>query len=281
MFSLSVIVSTYNSPRYLELVLRGLEAQTDRSFECIIADDGSGPGTEEVVEAFRRKLNIIHSWQADEGFRLAASRNRALAIAGGDLVAFLDGDCIPSPRYVADIRETAAQACGDAKSGAYLQGHRVILDAAMSVRSLNVGEIFAPGWIFRHRAHLSNKTNALRFPFPLNRHSNLKGVRGCHMVFFAADLHAVNGFDEEFEGWGHEDRDLVRRLYRHGVDRIDLRGRAVIYHLYHPEHARDEETENLSRAMEERPVRAGRGFRNSQCPRLRRASSCRIHLTGS
>lgn len=256
--SLTVIVSTYNAPRYLDLVLAGLERQSDRSFECIVADDGSGTETAAVMEKHLKALAIIHSWQEDDGFRLAASRNRALAIASGEHIAFLDGDCIPSPRYVEDIRATAARLSRG--PAFYLQGHRVILDERISASDLDVAEIFSPSWIFSYRRHVSNVANAFRYPFPLARHRRLKGVRGCHMVFRAEDLRAVNGFDEDFKGWGHEDRDIVRRLFRRGVDRVDLRGRAPIYHLYHPEHARDEESGNLNRAMADRPIVARRGI---------------------
>lgn len=258
--TLSVVVSTYNSPRYLSLVLEGLSLQTDAAFECIVADDGSGPETAVVIDAARPRLPVIHSWQADAGFRLAASRNRALTRASGDWVAFLDGDCIPSPDYVADVKAIADRRLART-TRFYVQGHRVILGEELSRSITGATGIFSPTWLLAHRKELSNFANGLRPAIlPLWPKKNLRGVRGCNMIFRADDLRAVNGFDEEFVGWGHEDRDIVSRLFRSGVFRVDARGRAIVYHLYHPEQSRAAASENLDRAAEERPVRARKGI---------------------
>lgn len=258
--NLTVVVSTYNAPRYLGLALDGLAHQNDGAFQCIVADDGSTAETEAVVQSFRgRFADLLHSWQEDKGFRLAASRNRALAASSGDLVAFLDGDCIPSPHYVADVKRLAARH-GLATEKVYFQGHRVILDAAVSGAITSAEGLFTARWILAHRRHLSNMLNAWHMGWPAFPHTALKGVRGCNMIFRAEDLRTVNGFDEEFVGWGHEDRDLVSRLYRTGVRRVDARGRALVYHLYHPEHDRSAARGNLARADEERPLIARQGL---------------------
>jgi glycosyltransferase involved in cell wall biosynthesis len=259
--SLTVIVSTYNAPRYLELVLDGLMRQRDRDFECLVADDGSGPETAAVVERFRSRMQVAHSWQEDRGFRLAASRNRAIATASGSILAFLDGDCIPEPRYTADIKELFARASGGRFSGVYLQGHRVILDAEVSQTIASAEGIFRIPWILSHLRHLSNARNAVRLPWPSVPRTRLKGVRGCNMVYSAKDLWEVNGFDEEFTGWGHEDKDIVSRLFRSGVKRLDARGKLIVYHLYHKEQDRRDEEANLQRALSERPIRARCGIR--------------------
>jgi glycosyltransferase involved in cell wall biosynthesis len=264
---LTVIVSTYNASRYLELVLDGLMRQRDRVFECIVADDGSGPETEAVVERFRPRMQIAHSWQKDRGFRLAASRNRALVAASGSILAFLDGDCIPEPGYTADIKEIFRQASAGRHCGVYLQGHRVILDQDVSSRIDTAEGIFGAKWILSNLGHLSNARNAFRgfrLPWPAVPHARLKGVRGCNMVYSAKDLWEVNGFDEEFTGWGHEDKDIVSRLFRSGVKRVDARGRMIVYHLYHKEQNRGDEEANLQRALSERPIRARRGIRQGR-----------------
>lgn len=253
--TISIIVSTYNSPRYLALALDGLLFQTDPDFETIVADDGSSDETRLIIGQYAEELRLIHSWQADCGFRLAASRNRALATASGENVAFLDGDCIPHPMYVEDAKILAAN-----RTKTYVQGHRVILNEVISAAPISVNEIFTSDWRKKNRHHLSNYANALRYPFPRINRTSLKGVRGCSMVFRARDLHEINGFDEKFEGWGHEDKDLVSRFYRSGGRRIDARGRMIVYHLYHPEHPREAESANLYRALSIRPIRASHGL---------------------
>ena len=104
---ISVIVATYNRPDALAAVLRGLEAQTDRNFEIVVADDGSGEETGRAIAAFARttKLPVKHAWHADNGFRLAEIRNRAIRISAGGYCVFLDGDCIPRPGFVAAHRK--------------------------------------------------------------------------------------------------------------------------------------------------------------------------------
>ena len=58
MTDISVIVSTYNRPEYLERVLRGYAAQTDSSFEIVIADDGSDSPTLELISRIRSLANL-------------------------------------------------------------------------------------------------------------------------------------------------------------------------------------------------------------------------------
>lgn len=261
---LSILVSTYNNTTYLALVLEGLALQRDRDFEVIVADDGSRPETADLVRAYMPRLRLRHAWQADAGFRLAANRNNALAYAAGELVVFLDGDCIPHPDYTADARRLLR---GRTRSGepVYVQGHRVILDEAVSRAVVERGagglrEVWSARWVFAHRRHLGNVQNAFRFPWPRRAHDRLRGVRGCSMLFRAADLHAVNGCDEAFRGWGHEDRDLVRRLFAAGVQRVDARGCLCVYHLWHRENDRADEGGNLGLATAERPARCADGM---------------------
>ncbi|HYR08049.1 MAG TPA: glycosyltransferase, partial [Longimicrobium sp.] len=100
---LSVIVSTYNKPRDLERVLHGYAAQTDRRFELLVADDGSGPETAAVIDRVRREagLPIVHVWHEDRGFRKSEIMNRAIAASTGDYLLFTDGDSIPRADLVA------------------------------------------------------------------------------------------------------------------------------------------------------------------------------------
>ena len=82
----SLIITTYNWPESLILVLMSIENQTIMPQEVIIADDGSTVETQEIISKFQKdsKLNIIHSWQKDNGFRAAKSRNKAIAKSSGD-----------------------------------------------------------------------------------------------------------------------------------------------------------------------------------------------------
>ena len=68
--------------------------------------------------------------------------------------------------------------------------------------------------------------------------SSLKGIRSCNMGFWKEDVVAVNGFNEEFTGWGREDSEFAVRLFNAGLKRKNIKFNAIGYHLYHPENTR-------------------------------------------
>ena len=92
--SLSVVVSTYEWPEALDAVLRGFADQADDAFELVVADDGSGAATAEVVDGWTRAFGdrLVHAWQEDAGFRLARVRNLGALATRGDYVVFVDGE---------------------------------------------------------------------------------------------------------------------------------------------------------------------------------------------
>jgi glycosyltransferase involved in cell wall biosynthesis len=232
----TVIVSTYNRPDALENVLAGLRCQTRTAAEVIVADDGSGPDTGQVVTAAAKKspFPLIHVWQEDRGFRLARIRNKAILRAGGDYIILLDGDCIPNRHFVNDHIQLAGH-------GFFFQGKRVLVGrrraADFSPADANSSWQLMPD-LFRRQ--ISNAHHLMRLPWlPAGKSKRLSGVRGCNMGFFRQDLIAVNGFNEDFTGWGREDQELVARLYRYGLKRKNHSFMAICFHLWHPEHERN------------------------------------------
>ena len=99
----SLVITTFENPRSLELVLAGVARQSRPADEVIVTDDGSGPATRDVVEAFAhgQAHAVRHIWHEHRGFRKCAILNRAVAVATGDYLIFLDGDCIPLAGFVA------------------------------------------------------------------------------------------------------------------------------------------------------------------------------------
>ncbi len=123
---ISVVVATYNRPDALAAVLRSLGKQDDRQFEVVVADDGSRSDTADAVKHAQATLPVplTQVWQEDTGFRLAAVRNRATAIARGDYLIYLDGDCIVRRHFVRAHRDLA-------ESGWCVTGGRVLLSASL------------------------------------------------------------------------------------------------------------------------------------------------------
>lgn len=229
----SLVITTYNWREALAVVLASALGQTRLPDEIIVADDGSSDGTGELVREIAKQaaVPVHHSWQEDKGFRAARSRNRAIASATGDYVILIDGDIILDRHFVADHLAAARQ-------GFFVQGGRVLLDErktgeGLAHREMNLS-FFASG--------LANRKNTLRSKL-LSRFFSceaygLGGIKTCNFAFFRSDALAVNGFDEDFEGWGREDSDFAARLLNYGIRRLNLRFQAVAFHLYHPVQSR-------------------------------------------
>ncbi len=122
---ISLIVTTHEREDALDAVLRSLSTQTDRDFEVIVADDGSGPATADLIESWKPRLGrpLAHAWQPHEGFRASEIRNRAIIASNGSYCIFLDGDCIARPDFVARHRVLAER-------GWFVTGNRILMSQA-------------------------------------------------------------------------------------------------------------------------------------------------------
>lgn len=235
---ISVIVSTYNREDALDAALRALSRQSDRNFEIVVADDGSGPATAGVVRgwAARTTAPIKHVWHEDRGFRLSDIRNRGIRASSGAYIVFLDGDCIARTNFVAAHRRLA-------EPGWFVTGTRILLSADLTDRILHQGlepELWGLArWLVpRSRRQLNRFTPLLDLRLGGMRKLNARrwrGARGSNMAFWRADLERVDGFDNSFSGWGREDSDIFIRLIRAGVRRKDGRFATGVLHLWHPE----------------------------------------------
>jgi len=241
---LSLIISIYNQTEVLQKVLAGVARQRRTPNEILFADDGSGVPTRQVIEAFaaRSRLPIRHVWHADDGFRKTVILNQAVAVAQGDYLVFTDGDCVPHPRFIADHFALAEQGC-------WVQGRRCFVGEPFVPQ-------FAPGrtpvWLWMLSGRITGAPKGVRWPLPLiRRDTRQRGIIGCNMAFWRDDLVAVNGYDEAYTGWGvGEDSDVGTRLYHLGRQRKFVYGRAITFHLNHPQAPRDHHAASLARLKE-------------------------------
>ena len=242
---ISLIISTYNHVRPLELCLAGFRNQTAAPMEILIADDGSTPPTKDLVARLAASLPcpVHHLWHEDKGFRKNTILNHCLAAAKGDYLVLTDADCIPHPRFIEDHAALAEQ-------GFWVQGRRSYLNSAASA-SLQVSQS-VPSFRLFFAGRLTGAAKAFRLPFPIiQRDTAQRGIIGCNMAMWKKDLLDVNGWDEEYEGWGlGEDSDIGSRLYHLGRPRKFVYGRAVLYHLHHPILSRDHIPQSQSRLEE-------------------------------
>jgi glycosyltransferase involved in cell wall biosynthesis len=280
---ISVIVATYNRDDALAAVLRSLAGQTDREFELVLADDGSGPATARAIESWAARVpgRVVHVWHEDRGFRLAEIRNRAIRASAGGYCIFLDGDCIVRPDFVAAHRRLAER-------GFFVTGNRLLLSPALSRRILADG-LEPETWDLarwmgqRRRGDINRVAPLLRLPLgPLRKLAarRWRGARGSNMAFFRDDLERVDGFDAAFTGWGREDSDIFIRLIRSGVRRKDGRFATGVLHLWHPESDRTQLSDNeakLDLLLRSDRIRALRGFSTLDSePGLGRGESVKV-----
>lgn len=260
---IGVIVTTYNKPVELEIVLGGWMQQSDRDFSIYIADDGSTPDTADMVRAYAEKseIPIHHSWQEDAGFRAARSRNLAIeAAADCDYLIFTDGDCIPLENMVATHRKFA-------EPGIFLNGGRILLSKELSAELSEYPWPIASEskWrmLIRSLKGEINKAMPLFLPLMATAPSqNLHGVRSCHLSCWREDMVKANGFDESFVGWGREDSDMAARLFHLGIRRRTIRGLPLL-HIWHHEEERGALEQNdalLEECLQQQRCRAVRGL---------------------
>ena len=239
MYDATLIISFYNRIDYLELVLVGLEIQTFKNFEVIIADDGSN---ENVIKRLKSLINtypfeIKHIWQEDSGFRKNKILNRAIVESSSDYLIFIDGDCVPHSEFVRehyDNREV--KTC--------LTGRRVNLSSKIThaltpekiknkyLESFNLKLLIDSilGNTIDYEKGFYVKSEFLR---KLLNHKK-RGLLGCNFSIHKSDILSVNGFDERYEAPSiGEDTDLQFRLELNGVKIKSLNNIAIQYHLYH------------------------------------------------
>lgn len=248
---LTVIISTYNKPDWLEKTLWGYAAQTYRDFEIIIADDGSGEETRARIDLLRTQtgLPIRHVWHADDGFRKSEILNRAIEATTTEYVLFTDGDCIPRHDFLATHARYARP--GALLSGGYFKLPLAVSEAITREDILS-GAAFTLPWL---HAHGITDIRRIKFAFPdwagaIANHltTTRPTFNGCNASAWTADIRRVNGYDERMR-YGGQDRELGARLINAGIRPRQIRYNAIALHLDHTRPYRNEEALALNQEI--------------------------------
>lgn len=256
---IAVIVSTFERPGHLRRCLASLEAQrgVDGLFEVVVTDDGSKDETLPLVATTARRVAfpLTFTTHAHDGFRLSRCRNEGVAASRAPYLLFTDGDCILPPDHLRihlDVR----------RPGRIVAGDCLRLDAAASrhvdAEALQAGH-FPARLPLAERCRLTLKGLRAKL-YEAARTSLRPRLSGNNIGVWRSDYERVNGFDEQFIGWGLEDRDLQVRLERLGLRAWSILLRTAPVHLWHPpapSFARNNEgTANLDyfRTLESRPT---------------------------
>ena len=258
--SVTLVISTYNWPKALELVFKSILNLRVFPDEIIIADDGSDQRTKSIIEEFKQQIEVPvkHLWQEDLGFRKTIIMNRAISSAYGNYIIQIDGDIILHPRFIADHIE-------EAQNGYYIKGSRSMLSADLTNTIISTKNI----QISFLTKGVGSKINASYLPvfsglFKGNRFRS-NNLRGCNFSFWKHDFIAVNGYNNDLEGWEHEDIELAARLTNLGIRQRQLKLKAVCFHLYHKINSRHNEDVNFKKylnAVKKKTVRCKNGIIN-------------------
>lgn len=256
---IAVVMTTYETPDALDRVLQAYSFQTRLPDEIIVADDGSGESTRHVIEKWRAKVSfpIQQVWQENKGYRRSRILNMAIARAKADYLIFTDGDCLPDINFVADHEIQAER-------GYWIQGKRAQIKEAVAthatVNTLKKGgmRLWIAGVIWRGQY-------GIRWWVPIIwRQAKLRErALGSNMAIHYQDLLDINGFNEDFVGWGAEDREISVRLHHLGRRKKLVIGRALQFHLDHPPTSRAHAQDNgqiLAAVKEARTIRCENGL---------------------
>ena len=249
MLKASVIVSTYNVPKYLKLVLDALKDQDIKTFEVIIADDGSIHETRDLINNLVSTFPVPlrHVWHENTGFRAATIRNKAVAIAKGDYLIFLDGDCIPLTSFIRHHLKIAEK--NWFVTGKRSFANKEFTEQLLTGKVINIHKFTIWQWFCLCSKHYCNRFFSFIY-LPVTKVRKLRpkkwvGAQTCNLGIWRSDFLTINGFDENYQGWGYEDSDLAIRLIKNGTLRKSGDYAVPVIHLWHEQNDRSNEPGNL------------------------------------
>jgi glycosyltransferase involved in cell wall biosynthesis len=230
---IALLVSTYQRPRHLERALWSIALQRNvgGGMEVVVTDDGSTDETEQVVNDFARSVDfpVQFTTHSHSTFQLARCRNEGVAASKAPYLLFLDGDCILPPDHIAIH-------LSQRRPGMVMAGDFVRLDEAFSQRVDK--EVIQTGrfveWASESELRRLRRTAVKAKVYQWLRHPTKPKLFGNNVGIWRSDYERVNGYDENFEGWGCEDDDLRLRLRRAGVKVQSILDWTWTYHLWHP-----------------------------------------------
>jgi len=234
----SIIISVYNNIEALRLILHALSCQTMKNFEIIVSEDGESTRVREFIKQISRDHpSLIHNTQPDHGFRKNRALNRAILAANSDYLIFIDGDCVPHPRFIASHVQNAAreQVCSGRRAELGPRLSRLLLKQPRLFNTFINPALYS---LLTLPALLDGAKNyeAGIYSEYLHRHTQHKqpGILGCNFSVYKEDLLRVNGFNEDYTAPAiGEDADLEWRLCQLGVTIKNIKFLAPVYHLFH------------------------------------------------
>ncbi len=204
----SVVIPIRDNAQGLEFTLRSLAAQNlpRDEWEVIVVDDGSAVPAEDTTAPFG--LTNLRVERLFPGGGRSKARNLGIRSARGEVVLMLDGDSFAAPdlvrRHAEFHRSSAPEAAKVLLGNRYEPSWATVsrlLDGDTASPKAAIEQDMRLSWFGVDASTLAGNRVPWAFVFTHNTSARRR------------DLEAVGGFDEDFEGWGHEDIDLAYRLF--------------------------------------------------------------------
>lgn len=215
----SVIINTDNRIEYLRRTISGLKYLTYLNFEVCVVSGPTLDGTREYLDGLSDSIKVAYCPLRN----LSVSRNIGIAMADGDVVAFIDDDSVPEPEWLADL-EIGYQDENVGAVGGFVYDHTGVRFQARYVTTNRRG----------YTADWSTPAPHLNFPYSVD----VPHLLGTNCSFRRSAMLEIGGFDEEYE-YFLDETDVCCRLNDAGYDIVQLPN-AFVHHKYAPSHLRDE-----------------------------------------
>ena len=234
---ISVIVPVYNRLEHLRALFLCLLRQKKQADELIITDDGSSQKVLDFIGDLipKAKFKVKHIYQEDKGFRKTRALNNAVRNSSGDLLIFCDQDLIFGEEYI----ETIAS---NIKENIFLMGRAhtlkreekdFVLENIEKINSYeeivkNLPDSYIP--TIKKMLNEDKKRRLLK-TFKLAK----RGIKlvGMSYALMKNAYIKVNGYDENYIGWGQEDDDFGNRLTVAEINGKELVTKNIQLHLWH------------------------------------------------
>lgn len=243
---ISLIIPIYKKKEFIEAVLESINYQTYKNFEVIVAEDDNT--LENFINNLRNKVNykLIHVQQEDLGYRRNTALNNGVKNSSGNLIVVIDQDCMLHPKFLEEYAKNFNN--GDMFVG----------------RRFNLGKKYTE-FVLKNKIR---KFNLFRLIFTDCRIKEI--ARGAYLPWLKVKrttrclgsnfgikrelLLRLNGFDENYIGYGLEDVDIEKRVLMAGGKIFSMKNKAIQYHLYHPEPQGSLERYHLNRAVLDKTI---------------------------
>ena len=251
---ISLIIPVYKKIDFLDRVLDSIKHQVYKNFEVIITEDDNSLKVKEYLNKKIKSLNykLIHKSQEDLGYRRNTALNKGVLVSSGELIVVIDGDCMIHKKFLYEYAKNFSK--GDLFTG----------------RRVDLGKLFSEKIIKQKKSRInllelllsdSRKKKIIcgvYFPW-LNIKRNSR-ILGSNFGITKKILLKINGFDENYIGYGLEDVDLEKRVLFAGGTLVSMKQKAIQYHLFHPEPQGDTSLYEYNRKLLEKTVKNQKWF---------------------